>query len=101
MSMLDGKGKEPTSSCYRRLRSSESSRFCARSCSVVPQKLIYRFLFHLSMDYFSEALWKIWEARPADRKFSLVCIPRSASLLPPMPFARSKTDLILLDLPFR
>ncbi|KAL7415150.1 hypothetical protein BDY24DRAFT_383883 [Mrakia frigida] len=29
----------------------------------------------IDMDYFSEALWKIWEARPADRKFSLVCIP--------------------------
>jgi hypothetical protein len=30
------------------------------------------------MEYFSDKLWKLWTARPADRKFSLVCIVHNA-----------------------
>lgn len=32
------------------------------------------------MEYFSDSLWKIWQARPDDRKFSLVCIVRQSTL---------------------
>ncbi|KAL7414568.1 hypothetical protein BDY24DRAFT_440530 [Mrakia frigida] len=28
----------------------------------------------IDMEYYSDSLWKIWQSRPDDRKFSLVCI---------------------------
>ena len=71
----------------RRLSSSESS-LPLIPYSAAQSLTLCHFFGMISMKHFTSDLWKIWEARPDDRKFILVCIVRSSL----SPLLLSSTD---------
>lgn len=100
ISMLGGKGKERTSLFWGRVRLSPFP-FIDPASSLLPKLTSSSSLLHDSMEYYSDSLWKIWQSRPDDRKFSLVCIVRESSVFLSLSSSTTRVSRTRFFLPHR